>query len=144
MTLDELLALKKHLPRPLKVVHCGSTDKAREAFEYWRLQDTLDSMIVMTVGARISDAELNLSAEKKVELDLLHLAKIEEADLVRILNVGGYIGESTRRELEYAQRLGKPVLFLEDPAGVCLTMSIEHNPCPSAILSTASVVGKTG
>ncbi|HEY0755675.1 MAG TPA: hypothetical protein VGD98_17085 [Ktedonobacteraceae bacterium] len=107
------MALKKYLPRPLKVVHCGSTNKAREAFEYWRLQDTLDNMIVMTVGAKVSDAELHLSIEKKQELDLLHLSKIEEADLVRILNVEGYIGERTQRELEYAQRLGKMILFLE-------------------------------
>lgn len=37
MTLDELLALKAHSPKPLKVVHCGSTDKAKEAFQSTRL-----------------------------------------------------------------------------------------------------------
>ncbi len=43
------------------------------------------------------------------------LFKIDEADIVRVLNVGGYIGTSTRRELEYARRLGKCIEFLEDP-----------------------------
>ena len=46
-------------------------------------------------------------------LDELHLRKIDLADTVWILNVGGYIGESTRKELEYAQRIGKRILFLE-------------------------------
>jgi hypothetical protein len=45
---------------------------------------------------------------------VLHLFKIDEADIVRVLNVGGYIGTSTRRELEYARRLGKRIEFLED------------------------------
>jgi len=48
-------------------------------------------------------------------LDELHLRKIELADEVLILNVGGYIGESTRRELQHAQQLGKRVRFLEPP-----------------------------
>jgi hypothetical protein len=29
------------------------------------------------------------------------------------LNVGGYIGESTRSEIEYAQKIGKPIKYLQ-------------------------------
>lgn len=54
--------------------------------------------------------------DTKARLDELHLRKIDLADEVLILNVGGYIGESTRRELAYAQSLGKSVRFLEDSA----------------------------
>ena len=43
--------------------------------------------------------------------------KIDLADEVLILNVNGYIGESTARELAYARSLGKPVRFLEDADG---------------------------
>jgi hypothetical protein len=46
-------------------------------------------------------------------LDELHLRKIDLADEVLILNVGGYIGESTKRELAYAQQWGKAIRFLE-------------------------------
>jgi len=113
MTLDELLALKAQHPKPLKVVHCGSTDKAKEAFQDWRLQDTRAGMIVLTIGADAKDIDLHIGPEEKIALDILHLFKIDEADLVRILNVRGYLGESTRRELEYAQRLGKPIVFVE-------------------------------
>ncbi|MBV9688400.1 MAG: hypothetical protein JO202_01695 [Ktedonobacteraceae bacterium] len=113
MTLDELLALKASRPKPLKVVHCGSTERAKEAFQHWRLQDTLNNRIVLTIGVDAKDSDLGISAEEKVALDILHLHKIDEADLVRILNVGGYLGESTRREIDYAQRLGNPLVFLE-------------------------------
>lgn len=42
-----------------------------------------------------------------------HLRKIDLADEVLILNIGGYIGESTRNEIIYAQKQGKPIHFLE-------------------------------
>lgn len=116
LALDDLLFLKRHMRQHLKVCHCGSTDKAAAAFEEWRLKDTLEGKIVLTIGANAKDQDLAIGPIKKVELDILHLAKIEDADLVRILNPGGYIGESTRRELDFARRLKKPIWFLEPPA----------------------------
>jgi hypothetical protein len=111
--LDELVALKAQRPAPVVVVHCGSTTRAQAAFEHWRLQDTLSGMVVLTIGANKHDQALGITPEQAVDLDILHLFKIERADLVRVLNIGGYLGESTRREVEYARFLGKPVLFLE-------------------------------
>jgi len=46
-------------------------------------------------------------------VDELHMRKIDIADEVLILNVGGYIGESTQNELDYAREKGKPIRFLE-------------------------------
>jgi hypothetical protein len=116
MTLDDLLTLKNQFHgKPRKVVHCGSTNRAREAFEEWRLRDTLSGYIVLTIGAAKNDKDLGITSEQAVSLDILHLFKIEEADIVRVLNVGGYIGESTQREIEYARRLGKPIMYIEQP-----------------------------
>jgi len=47
-------------------------------------------------------------------MDQLHLRKIDLADEVMVLNIGGYIGESTRREIKYAESLGKPVSYVEE------------------------------
>jgi hypothetical protein len=52
------------------------------------------------------------SAEK-IALDELHKRKIDLADEVLVLNVGGYIGDSTRSEIEYAKKEGKIVRYLE-------------------------------
>ena len=46
-------------------------------------------------------------------LDDMHKRKIDMADAIYVINVGGYIGESTRSEIEYAQRNGKIVYYLE-------------------------------
>lgn len=51
----------------------------------------------------------------KEQCDALHLKKIDLADEVLVLNVDGYIGESTRNEIAYAERTGKPVKYLEPP-----------------------------
>jgi len=47
----------------------------------------------------------------KEMLDDMHLRKIDMADEIFVINVGGYIGESTRREIAYAQQKGKKVNF---------------------------------
>ncbi len=112
-TLDELLALKDRAPRPLTYCLCGSTGRAAQAFRSESLRLTLTGYKVLSIGANTGDADLGITEEQKIQLDILHLFKIEDADVVLILNVGGYVGESTRRELEYARRLGKRIEFLE-------------------------------
>ncbi len=77
-------------------------------------QDTLSEIIVLTIGASKHDGQLGITPEQAERLHILHLWKIELADFVRVFNVGGYLGESTRREIEYAQRLGKPIVYLEE------------------------------
>ena len=52
------------------------------------------------------------SGNKKI-LDELHLRKIDLADELYIINKDGYIGESTRNEIEYAEKLGKPIKYMD-------------------------------
>lgn len=114
MTLDQLLFLKARMPHPLTYCLCGSTGRAAHMFHAESLRLTLAGHKVLSIGVNARDADLGITEEQKVQLDILHLFKIEDADVVRILNVGGYVGESTRRELEYARRLGKRIEFLEE------------------------------
>ncbi|MCR4300659.1 MAG: hypothetical protein NUV51_03540 [Sulfuricaulis sp.] len=53
---------------------------------------------------------------RKEHFDNLHLRKIDLSHEVLVVNIGGYIGESTRNEIAYAKRHGKPVRYLEPPA----------------------------
>ncbi len=50
-------------------------------------------------------------------MDALHLKKIDLADEVFVINVGGYIGESTSNEIAYAKKLGKHIKYLEEVDG---------------------------
>lgn len=100
---------------PQIVCLCGST-RFMDAFHEAGWQLTLDGHIVLSVGV-CKHAEHHggeaLGEDVAARLDKLHFCKIDLADWVLILNVNGYIGESTRRELEYAQALRKRVTFLE-------------------------------
>ncbi len=102
--------------RPVIVCLCGST-RFMGAFFLAGWQETLAGRIVLSVGvSKYSDGGYGgkpLTPAEIERLDELHLRKIDLADEVLILNVGGYIGESTRRELEYARAHDKLVRFLE-------------------------------
>lgn len=56
-----------------------------------------------------------LTQEELARLGELHLRKIDLADAIFVVNVGGYIGESTGREIAYARTAGKEILYLEQP-----------------------------
>ena len=105
--------------KPSIVVLCGST-RFSQAFRDANLRETLDGKIVLSIGCDMrSDADIfgglpeDELAEIKNRLDELHLRKIDLADEVLILNVGNYIGQSTSRELRYAQQTGKRIRYLE-------------------------------
>lgn len=105
---------------PKVVCLCGST-RFLEAFRQANFDETMAGNIVLTIGCDIrSDEDLFGHMEPlekaviKNALDALHLRKIEMADEVLILNVGGYIGESTRRELDHALELNKSIYYLEE------------------------------
>ena len=107
--------------RPRIVCLCGST-RFGATFEAAQFDETLAGKIVLTIGCNMkSDADLfrdySAGARESIKamLDELHLRKIDLADEVLILNVGGYIGESTARELAYAEKLGKAIRYLEKP-----------------------------
>lgn len=100
-------------PRPEIVCLCGST-RFSEAWVKARYDLTLAGKIVLTIGCDTkSDEGLGITPEQKVALDELHKRKIDMADRVLVLNVGGYIGTSTRSEIDYAKAHFKPVDFLE-------------------------------
>lgn len=117
----KVYARAKRRKRPTVVCLCGSTRFWRE-FQRASLRETLDGKIVLSIGAATgTDDEHfgNLSPAEydrvKSMLDELHLRKIDLADEVLILNVGGYVGESTSRELTYARATGKHIRYLERP-----------------------------
>ena len=105
--------------RPRVVCLCGST-RFLDAFDAASIQQTLAGNIVLSIATtRMSDGDLfaGRSADERErlleELATLHRAKIDLADEILVLNVNGYIGSSTRAEIEYAHRTGTPVTYLE-------------------------------
>ena len=94
--------------RPEIVCICGSTrfiDEMRAA----NRELTFAGVIVVAPG----EADQVVTNEQKTLLDALHLRKIDLADRVLVVNPGGYLGESTSREIAYAHATGKPVSFTD-------------------------------
>ena len=99
---------------------CGSTRFRRE-FEEANKRLTLAGNIVISVGlyGHAGDAEVwegmdeDTLTQTKVMLDDMHKRKIDMADEIFVINVGGYVGQSTRSEIAYAEATGKPVRYLE-------------------------------
>ncbi len=97
------------------VTLCGST-KFRDEFIAIQKKLTLEGYIVISVGlfGHSGDDEV-WSENTKEMLDEMHKRKIDLADEIFVVNVDGYIGSSTRSEIEYATRHNKPVRYLEPP-----------------------------
>jgi hypothetical protein len=94
--------------RPEIVCICGSVRFAEEMRAANR-DLTFAGAIVVAPG----EADEVVTAEQKTALDALHLRKIDLADRVLVVNPGGYVGESTSREIAYARAAGKPVSFTD-------------------------------
>lgn len=113
----------QHCKQPPKVVClCGSTRFLDQFFRSgWA--ETLAGNIVLSIGVVVDhpgDAEGGHVGEAlglKDQLDELHFRKIDLADDVLVLNLDGYIGKSTQREIAYAMATGKPVRFLNEEEG---------------------------
>jgi 8-oxo-dGTP pyrophosphatase MutT (NUDIX family) len=105
--------------RPTITVLCGSTRFYQE-FQRLNYERTMAGEIVLSVGfyphAKDESGHgegVGHNSREKERLDELHLRKIDVADKVLVINPGGYIGESTKREILYAYHLCKPVEWLE-------------------------------
>ena len=99
---------------------CGST-RFKDQFMEEQKKLTLEGKIVISVGlfGHSGDSEVweNMDegtlTKTKEMLDDIHKRKIDMSDEIFVINVGGYIGDSTRSEIEYARAHGKVVRYLE-------------------------------
>ena len=94
---------------------CGST-RFKEQFLETQKRLTLAGNIVISVGLFSHSGDEEVWNEGTNEmLDDMHKRKIDMADSIYVINPGGYIGTSTRSEIEYDKANGKQVDYLETP-----------------------------
>jgi hypothetical protein len=99
----------------MKVTICGSLrfeEEINEVHERLGLAGHTPYCMVVLPSQKGGNKDWYTPHEKMI-LDLIHLAKIEESDAIAVVNVGGYIGESTAREIAWARIRGKIVYYLE-------------------------------
>jgi hypothetical protein len=137
--------------RPRIVCLCGST-RFYQQFKEANYRETMAGKIVLSVGfyphAQVQEhgQHIGVTDEQKLALDELHKRKIDLADEVLVLNVGGYIGSSTRGEIEHAKKTGKTIRYLsveEDPVGAAEAFAAMNGDIPEAAPQSSSPAAPT-
>lgn len=113
-----------------RITLCGSTKFKRE-FEAINKQLTLEGNVVYSVAFFGHADKIPLTTEQKKTCDEVHKKKIDNSDGIFVIDVDGYIGESTRSEISHAEATGKFIKYLSDfPDLVMLcdsvTMSLDN------------------
>ena len=100
---------------PKVICYCGSLRVALDAFKKAEYEAVIKGEVALLPCCMFVDIQREYGAESdyKQKADELHKRKIDICDEVFVLNVGGYIGESTQKEIEYAKAIGKPIFYLE-------------------------------
>lgn len=103
---------------------CGST-KFKEQYQYWNKALSLRGALVFSVASLGHQPGEELTQQEKATLDVVHLNKICASDCIFVVtgprpgkDATPYIGESTQREIMYAQSIGKPVYYDHQPQDI--------------------------
>ena len=118
---DRLVYQIENSPAIPKVIClCGSSRFFGE-YQKAEYELTMSGHIYLSIGfyphSPTHGEGIGHNSQEKIMLDELHKRKIDMSDEVFVLNVGGYIGESTQSEIEYAEKHGIPVKYLEPLRG---------------------------
>ena len=123
----------------LVITLCGST-RFKEQFLEAQKRLTLAGNIVISVGlfGHSGDDEVWTEGTKEM-LDDMHKRKIDMADGIYVINVGGYIGSSTRSEIEYAKAKGKTIMYMEEELYEAPSTTVTKVEMDSGILFESNV-----
>lgn len=91
---------------------CGST-RFKTEYEEVAKNLALQGHAVLSVNLFAHADNIELTTEEKIRLDNAHKQKINISDAIFVINKDQYIGESTYSEIDWAERMGKQIFFLE-------------------------------
>jgi hypothetical protein len=96
-----------------RITLCGST-KFKQEYKIINKQLSIEGNVVYSVAFFAHADDIPLSIDQKELLDRVHIKKIDNSDGIFVININGYIGESTRNEINHATNTGKFVKYLTD------------------------------
>ncbi|ADU29089.1 hypothetical protein [Evansella cellulosilytica] len=103
---------------------CGST-KFKDDFEKANAYLTLQGNIVLSVGFFEQSDGFTISENQAKQFEKLHFKKIDMSDEILVIDVNGYIGESTRKEIAYATQNGKAVQYYSKLSPFSITQMLK-------------------
>lgn len=97
----------------MKITLCGST-KFKDQYIEWNKRLSLEGHVVYSVAFFGHADDEPLTEDDKILLDDIHKAKIYHSDAIVVINVNNYVGDSTKSEIKFANRIGRPVYYAYD------------------------------
>lgn len=91
---------------------CGSLKFKNKMIEVAEKLELQENAVISPIYPTNSNKDAYTDEQVDI-LDRMHKEKIKISDAIYVVNVGGYIGSSTKSEIEYAKALGKEILYLE-------------------------------
>lgn len=91
------------------VTICGSMRFEKE-------MQKIASLLEIQNGWCVLQCVYNIGAVDKEDMFKIvsaHYKKIDISDAIYVINIGGYIGDSTKEEINYARQKGKEIIYLE-------------------------------
>ena len=96
----------------MKVVTiCGSMRFAKEMMSIAEDLELKNGYVV--IQCIYPNVDRNYTEEEENILDKAHVGKIDLSDAIYVVNINGYIGSSTKKEIEYATKTGKEIIYHE-------------------------------
>lgn len=92
---------------------CGSLRFKKEIMEVTEKMELLGNCMIAPIYPTNPDKDA-YTEEEVVMLDKMHKEKIKLSDAILVVNVGNYIGSSTKSEIEFAKTLKKEIIYYTD------------------------------
>lgn len=93
---------------------CGSLRFYKEMMELTEKMELQGNCMLVPIYNPARSNKDDFTEEEALMLDKMHKERIKLADAILVVNVDGYIGNSTSKEIEYAKLLGKEVIYYTD------------------------------
>ena len=92
---------------------CGSLKFQKEMIQIAEEMELKGNCVLTVIYPTRADKDAYTEAEAEM-LDKMHKEKIKMSDAILVVDVNGYIGSSTRSEIEFAKNLGKEIMYYHD------------------------------
>jgi hypothetical protein len=96
----------------MKIITICSSLRFEEDIKYYAEKLELEGNCVLSIIYPTKDKS-KYSKGEIYSLGIGHLKRIEISNAIFLLNKNGYIGEAVKKEIEYAKKLNKEIIYLE-------------------------------
>lgn len=93
---------------------CGSMRFINEMQKIAMEMELKENCVLVPIYSPTRTKKDDFTEEEALILDKMHRERIKISDAILVVNVDGYIGNSTKREIEFAKSLGKEILYYTD------------------------------